>query len=102
MLPNALPRIYIQINSFSLNCSINGKVGIFTRKITLSHDNQGECYPCDNQGSPGCEAGLLAGSKAVVTVLWTDGKCQSGNAYCHKVELSTCFSNIDQALGYSP
>jgi type II secretory pathway pseudopilin PulG len=87
-------------NKFELydnyNCSIDGKVGIFTRKITLLHDNQGECYPCDNQGSPGCETGLLAGSKAVVTVLWTDGKCQSGNAYCHKVELSTCFSNIDQ------
>lgn len=91
-------------NSFlpydNLNCSTldqNQKVGIFARKITLSHNDVGKCYPCDNPGATvECPTDLLAGSLVTVTVLWTDGKCQSGNPYCHKVELSTCFSNIDQ------
>ncbi len=61
-----------------LNCGQN--VGIFMREVKFIH-NSAECSN---------------GSKVTVTVSWSDNKCPLGAPYCHKVELITCFSNIDQ------
>lgn len=70
-------------------CGIN--VGIFTREIIFEHDS----LSCCSNSSPICEMGIK-GSKAAVKVSWSDNKCPVGTPFCHKVELITCFSNIDQ------
>lgn len=58
--------------------------GIFFREVKFIHES-GEC---SNAG--------LSGSKITVKVSWSDNKCPIGTALCHKVELVTCFSNLDQ------
>ena len=36
------------------------------------------------------------GSKVASIVSWSDGKCPASNEYCHKVELISCFYNVNQ------
>lgn len=55
--------------------------GIFSREVKFEHN------------SSSCDA---IGSKVVVKVSWADSKCPVGTPLCHKVELITCFANIDQ------
>lgn len=65
-----------------VNCGKN--VGIFTREVRLNHNLPPESLECPNN------------SKVTVTVSWADSKCPSGDIRCHKVELISCFSNLDQ------
>lgn len=55
---------------------------VFAREVELVH-NEGLCN---------------GGSKVTVRVSWTDNKCPAGTntPLCHKVELVTCFSKLDQ------
>jgi len=78
-----------------IDCSLNGKVGIFVRKVNLIH-NSANCCPNNTSTCPSgtCLSGAR-GSSATVTVSWTDGKCPSGAPYCNKVQLVTCFLNIN-------
>lgn len=55
-------------------------VEIFLREVRLDHVSA-DCS--DN-------------SKATVTVSWADSKCPSGNIRCHKVNLVSCFFNLDK------
>lgn len=64
----------------SINCGQN--VGIFMREVKFMH-NSAECS---------------GGSKVTVKVSWSDSKCPVGTPFCHKAELITCFSNIDQKV----
>lgn len=64
------------------NCIKN--VGIFTREVQLNHNLPPESLECPNN------------SKVTVTVSWADSKCPTGDIRCHKVELVSCFSNLDQ------
>ena len=68
-------------------------VGIFSREVKFEHNSQS----CCSNNDPSCTGGVK-GSKGTVKVSWADSKCPAGAAtpYCHKVELITCFSNIDQ------
>lgn len=74
-------------NSTLLNnppCGVN-VAGIYSREVEIRHNLQ----DCSNAG--------INGSKVAVKVLWSDSKCPSGsNIYCHKIELISCLSNIDQ------
>lgn len=65
-----------------INCGQN--VGIFSREINFAHS------------SSDCSNGKISGSKVTIKVSWSDNKCPIGTPICHKVELITCFSNIDQ------
>lgn len=65
--------------------------GIFSREVKFEHDSV-SCKADPSCVDPGC----LKGSKAAVKVSWSDSKCPVGTPYCHKVELITCFSNINQ------
>jgi hypothetical protein len=65
--------------------------GIFSREIRFEHQSPNCCF--DNTQTCGTDR---RGSKATVTVAWSDNKCLAGNPFCHKVELITCFSNIDR------
>lgn len=65
-----------------INCGQNA--GIFSREINFVHL------------SSDCSNGSVNGSKVTVKVSWSDNKCPVGAPLCHKVELITCFSNIDQ------
>ncbi|MBF8249681.1 MAG: hypothetical protein HW400_282 [Candidatus Levybacteria bacterium] len=84
--------VILPTNNDNSNCAQTGKIGDnFARSINLE------------QGSDLCKAdlacvgsGCLKGNRATVKVSWSDSKCPIGNPYCHKVELITCFSNIDQ------
>jgi len=72
------------------NCWSQDPVGkIFSREITFEH-NSTSCCPDNTQT---CNISLR-GSKATVIVSWSDSKC----SFCHKVELITCFSNVDKKV----
>lgn len=73
----------------ALNCGQN--VGIFSREVKFEHASQ-SCIADPACLGPAC----LKGSKVTVKVSWSDNKCPVGTPLCHKVELVTCFSNIDQ------
>jgi len=76
----------------ALNCGVQSPVGgIFSREVKFEHNS----LSCCSNNSPTCESGTK-GSKATVKVSWSDSKCPIGNPLCHKVELITCFSNINQ------
>jgi len=76
-------------------CSQNGIVGIFARKVELIHDSSA-CCPDNTTTCPsGNCSSVTRGSKATVTVSWTDNKCPSGTPLCHNVQLISCFSNIN-------
>lgn len=90
-----LPQDAVALSDYDgANCINGGKVGIFIRSVTLVH------------GSSDCSAGsppiptptpplIQKGSKVTIKVSWSDSKCPAGNPFCDKVELITCFSNID-------
>ncbi|MBI2028735.1 MAG: hypothetical protein HYT07_03960 [Candidatus Levybacteria bacterium] len=80
---NCLPQS--KILTASSNCIMDGIVGIFIRAIDIDHVSS-ECP--DSGGNP-------IGSKVASTVFWSDGKCPAGNPYCHKVEIISCFYNIE-------
>lgn len=80
-----LPKDAIVLNAYDgSSCITKEKLGgIFVRSVILIHRSS----DCSN------------GSKAIITVSWADSKCPSGTGdsiYCHKVQLITCFSNINQ------
>ncbi len=64
-------------------CGVN-VAGIYSREVEIRHNLQ----DCSNAG--------INGSKVAVRVLWSDSKCPLGTPLCHKVELISCLSNIDQ------
>lgn len=66
--------------SGSPNCDGKGNVGIFLREITIRNNN------------PDCTAGG-GNSKVTVKVSWSDGKCSTGNSFCHKAEIISCFAD---------
>ena len=78
------------------NCIAKGIVGIFVRKVELVH-NSSDCCPDNTKtcASGTCESSTR-GSKVTVKVSWSDNKCPVGTPLCHKVELITCLSNVDQ------
>lgn len=57
----------------------------FSRQVKFEHN------------SVSCASGGASGSRASIKVLWSDNKCPAGAGapLCHKVELITCFSDID-------
>jgi hypothetical protein len=58
--------------------------GFFIRQVSLVQGGDSSCpEPASIHGK--------------VSVLWGDGKCSSGNLYCHKVVLESCFANINPA-----
>lgn len=73
----------------ALNCGQN--VGIFSRQVKFEQ-NSDLCKADPSCSGPSC----VRGSNVTTTVLWSDSKCPVGTPFCHKVELITCFSNIDQ------
>ncbi|MBI2613177.1 MAG: hypothetical protein HYW62_00145 [Candidatus Levybacteria bacterium] len=79
----------------ALNCGVQSPVpagGIFSREVKFVHQSP-DCCP-DNTNT--C-ANNVRGSQATVKVSWSDNKCPTGGSpLCHKVELITCFSNLDQ------
>lgn len=85
-----LQQIPLSANCVGNNLAV-GAGEIFSREVTFEHSSDSCATNCPG---PAC----LKGSKATVKVLWSDNKCPIGTSYCHKVELITCFSNIDQKL----
>jgi hypothetical protein len=76
------------------NCkeqSVVPENGIFSREVKFEHNSDSCATNC-----PG--ATCIKGSKVTVKVSWSDNKCPVGTPLCHKVELITCFSSIDQKL----
>lgn len=53
--------------------------GFFIRRVGLE------------DGTNSCPVGVISG---VVRVWWTDGKCKD-HAYCHNVEVDSCFTNLN-------
>lgn len=86
-----LPSSNILDSNFSTDCITagDGKVGIFVRSIVLDHDS----VHCLNKKDS------IQGIEVIAKVSWSDSKCPAENLYCHKVELISCFSNIDQREG---
>lgn len=76
----------------AITCGQN-VAGIFSREVKFEHSSN-SCIADPACTGPAC----IKGSKATITVAWSDNKCPVGNPFCHKVELITCFSNIDQKL----
>lgn len=78
----------------ALNCGVQSPVpvgGIFSREVIFDHESS-SCCPDNSQT---CDPNIR-GSKTTVKVSWSDSKCPVGIPFCHKVELITCFSNINQ------
>lgn len=71
-----------------LGCGQN--VGIFSREVKFEHTSQ-SCIADPACSGPAC----LKGSKVTVKVSWSDSKCPVGTPFCHKVELITCFADIN-------
>ncbi len=48
------------------------------------------------KNSPDCtqSSRVTNAAKITVTVSWSDGKCPSGNLYCHNAKLVSCFSDF--------
>ena len=65
----------------SLTGSGNCTVGIYTQNVFV-----------DDIASR-CAAGK--GSFVISTVSWNDGKCQNSGDKCHKVQLDSCFYNLN-------
>lgn len=69
------------------NCEKN--IGEFGRKVEIKH------FIPPSSPFPGC----FLDSGVKVTVSWSDGKCPSAGVNCHKIELISCFSDIDRKEG---
>lgn len=59
-------------------------VGIFKRQIQVFQNDTTKCN---------------GNTKIISMVLWSDSKCLSGDAFCHDVQLDTCFANINTIQG---
>jgi hypothetical protein len=101
-LPQNVAGSALELASYdSNNCFQNGAVGIFVRKVTITHGSQ-ECCSCQ-PSDPSCTTcppnatclSGIVGSKVTVKVSWTDNKCLVGSPYCHNVEVTTCLSSLD-------
>lgn len=77
----------------STNCGQN--VGIFSREVKIEH-SLSDCSAGTPPTPTPTPTIIPKGSKVTVIVSWSDSKCPVGNPFCHKVELLTCFSNLDQ------
>ena len=82
----------------SLNCGQN--VGFFSRQIQIGAGNTSDCVGINPTLTVAETLSVRQpiGKKVTVAVSWSDNKCPAdvGNPYCHKVEITTCLSNIDQ------
>jgi len=74
-------------------CSLVG--GIFVREVVFDHESE-NCKEGEPPTPTPTPTVFLMGSEVTVRVSWSDSKCPIGDPYCHKVELISCFSNIDQ------
>lgn len=75
----------------SADCGQNVE-DIFVREVEIIHNDTGEC------GKEGSDI-----SRVVVNVSWADQKCTSKeNPFCHTVELSSCFADINSVINISP
>lgn len=64
----------------SLTGSGNCTVGIYAQNVFVD-DNASQC--------------AANGSFVISTVSWNDGKCQNVGDKCHKVQLDSCFYNLN-------
>lgn len=71
--------------------------GVFLREIIIEQ-NSSNCSAGNPPTPTPTPTSTPKGGKVTIRVLWTDSKCPVGNTYCNKVELVTCFSNIDQKI----
>jgi len=82
----------------NLNCGQN--VGFFSRQINIGTANTSDCVGINPTltAAETLSVRQSIGKKVTVAVYWSDNKCPAGtsNPYCHKVEIITCLSNIDQ------
>lgn len=62
-------------------------VGSFTRAIYINHQGR------DQTGASKC---ALNGSFVASTVSWNDSKCQSDLDKCHKIQLDSCFYDLNK------
>lgn len=62
--------------------------GTFKREVEFTQ-NTIECgtNPDDSNNS---------GTKVVVSVYWISGKCDAANRFCHKSQLTSCFSKLER------
>ena len=85
----------LQQISSSIECVDNNAIGlggIFSRYVNFE-PNSISC-----KANPACvDPGCLKGNLVIVTVSWSDNKCPAATppSLCHKVDLSTCFSNVE-------
>lgn len=68
------------------SCVIDGK---YTRTIYVNQDG------FDNRTSPGSQICLENSIFVASTVTWSDGRCTSSSVDCHKVDLNSCFTNLN-------
>ncbi len=62
-------------------------VGSFTRGVYINHQGR------DQSGTPKC---AVNGSFVASTVSWNDSKCQNDLDKCHKVQLDSCFYDLNK------
>lgn len=88
----------IEISNLTQNCTGNDAVGtggIFSREVKFEDDSPA----CSAGGTPAptpAQTPAVNGTKVTVKTSWTDNKCPVGSPYCHKTELISCFSNLDE------
>lgn len=66
----------------TVSCGRN--MGTFSREVLFERDHAS----CRNSGSS------PAGTRVTVTLSWADSKCMSANDFCRKVNLVSCFTNV--------
>lgn len=72
-------------------------IGIFKREVIVGHRSENCLAPTPSVAPAVTPIINPTGSKVAVIVSWFDSKCPSGqNVRCHKVDLVSCFSNINQ------
>lgn len=63
----------------------DSRINNFKREVEIYHESD-DCAVVNS---------IERGSKVVAIVSWNDGKCQSGNLFCHEVRLDSCLRNIN-------
>lgn len=64
-----------------ISCSQN--VGIFKRQIVINQNDSNKC----------------SGSVGVTSIVsWSDGRCLSGNPFCHDISLNSCLADINKII----
>lgn len=70
------------------NIKNSSGANFFVRQVKILHvASNGPLTPTP----PNCAGNM----DITVTVSWADGKCNSSNAFCHKVALESCVSNLN-------